>query len=158
MKRVVASSLRDVSGTEVYQLTREGILKNSDWKDNIWFEYAVSLPFDTIIESNTLGDYQAYDKDSIYVMYTDGEPISDGDVELDDPLDLFDRYDPEEFSAFLDIQPATLSQYKLITDSDIEWGRLNFDKVAKILSDDGYSDEMIEEQASEIGIELNLEY
>lgn len=158
MKRVVASSLRDMSGTEVYQLTREGILENSDWKDNIWFEYALSRPLDTIIESNTLGDYQTYDKDSIYVMYTDGEPVSDGNVTLDDPLDLFDRYDPEAFSAFLDVKPATLSQYKLITDSDIEWGRLNFDKVANILSDDGYSDEMIEEQASEIGIELNSEY
>lgn len=143
------------NGTQVFRLTREGILKNSPDNRNLWFNYALKMPMYEMFQDQTLGDYQTADYDNIYVMYTDGNPIDNGEVRLDDPLDLFDEYQPEDFAGFVNVKLGDDKEHSMVMDSDITWGVLDFEGVSQELLADGNDWADIVDDAAAVGIDLS---
>lgn len=137
------------SGTVWYKLTKEDILNNSLWKNNLWFRTRIEdYPLEASINLDDIDGSFVYDG-ALYYMVTDYDPIMLNGREVD-PIDIMDMdLSFEQLSQYVSEDvPSTV--FSKITDSDINWDGIDIEDYAIKLLEDGYTLSQIAQDAVEM--------
>lgn len=120
-------------GSIWYKITREDLLNNMLWKDNVWISERLKYyPLDDAINIEDLdGSYAT--EDTLYFLVTDYSPIIIDGEEIE-PEEALEEYSLKDIENYINDNPPK-DIIQRITDSDISWAGIDIDTFAKDLLD-----------------------
>ena len=120
-------------GSIWYKITREDLLNNMLWKDNVWISERLKYyPLDDSINIEDLdGSYAT--EDTLYFLVTDYSPIIIDGEEIE-PEEALEEYSLKDIENYINDNPPK-DIIQRITDSDISWAGIDIDTCAKDLLD-----------------------
>lgn len=139
----------DTGGTVWYRITKDQIIENSLWGDNVWIKSRLDqYPLYAALNLDSLeGSFAT--EDELYLMVSDYKSIIINGEEIE-PEEVANIYDLEDIEEYINDNP-TNQVMRSITDSDISWSGIDINEFAKDLLDE-YSLEIIARDADDIGL------